>query len=96
MIGILRRKEYRALAERSSPHNSPVEIVSPEREKPGSAANPWAIAIRIAVFKSRIDFFSKIFFDTYSLNKSKKPVKVSKTPTAIGENTKNSAISCNG
>ena len=67
IIGILRRKEYLAAVVLSRPAKSPVAIVQPEREKPGSAAIPCAKPISIDVFKSTEFFFAATWVEIYSL-----------------------------
>ena len=57
IIGIDSRKEYLAAVVLSLPDKSPVAMVKPEREKPGSAAKPWETAIIIEFFSVR-SFFS--------------------------------------
>lgn len=95
IIGIDNRKEYFAAVVRSKPANKPVAIVKPERENPGNAAKPWAIAISMEFFKP-IFFLTEIFLEMYSLSNNKKPVIVNKKPTTCGLNTKSPAISLRG
>ena len=89
---MLNKNEYRAAVVLSEPFKSPVAMVKPERENPGSAARPCAIAIIIEVFKV-ISFLSGCFFAHDSLNRSKAPVRTSKVPTIAGLNTRNPATS---
>src|SRR6266851_1091123 len=48
MIGVASRKAKRVESPRSSPRNSPAEIVMPEREMPGRSAIAWAAPMSTA------------------------------------------------
>ena len=95
IIGIDNKKEYFAAEVLSLPANKPVAIVSPERENPGNAANPWDIAIKIEVF-NLIGEVSFLCFEILSLNNRINPVKISNKPTISGLKTSFSAIELKG
>ena len=52
--GIDMKKLSRVAVTRSSPRNSPTEIVAPEREMPGIRATAWARPIRIASRQAQV------------------------------------------